>query len=286
MAQYTFDTLLDFDIAKIVLPSGYTKQLSLISDGNQYILLPSTNGNPSGVRIEFRVLMPYTGDKSIYGQVNNNAPYIGVYNNTICLSYKSGSGASSQITIDSKKHVTEINHNGEKKIIFDGNLIYTSTAYYNNNKNLAIFGAYGNTIYVRQPCEIFYAEPTINDTNGNVLSKMTLIPASNNGDFGLYDIENDIFYTNNGTGAFTSGGTAPTYTFQNGDEIIISLTKTHYQYQNGDLVFWYQETPSLVFKGITFEQTDYWQKPEMVFRGFSFEELLVPKGGSLFHGMS
>ena len=29
--------------------------------------------------------------------------------------------------------------------------------------------------------------------------------------------------------------------------------------------------PPLVFKGITFEQTDYWQIPEMVFRGFSFE---------------
>ena len=26
-----------------------------------------------------------------------------------------------------------------------------------------------------------------------------------------------------------------------------------------------------MFKGITFEQTDYWQTPEMVFRGFSFE---------------
>lgn len=49
----------------------------------------------------------------------------------------------------------------------------------------------------------------------------------------------------------------------------------------------YQEIQPLVFKGITFEQTDYWQKPEMVFRGFSFEELFVKKSNtSLFHGMS
>lgn len=286
MAQYTFDSILGFNVANCVLPSGYTKQLSLISDGNQYILLPSTNGNPSGVRISFKVLTPYGGDKQIYGQGNNNAPYLGQYNNTIILAYKSGAGFSSQVIVDSNRHIVDINYNGDKKIIFDGNLLFTATAYYTNNKQLAIFGAYNNGVGTKQPCEIFYAEPTINDTNGNVLSKMTLIPASNGSDLGLYDIENEIFYTNNGTGTFTSGGTAPTYSFQNGDEIIISSTKTHYHYQDGELVFWYQEMPSLVFKGITFEQTDYWQKPEMVFRGFSFEELLASKGGSLFHGMN
>lgn len=286
MAQYTFDTLLDFDIAKIVLPSGYTKQLSLISNGNQYILLPSTNGNPSGVRISFKVLTPYDGDKSIYGQVNNNAPYFGQQYNTIILSYKSGMGASSQVAVDSNKNVANINYNGDKKITLDGNLLFTETAYYANNKPLAIFNAYyNNGVYTGQPCEIFYAEPTINDTNGNVLSKMTLIPASNGSDLGLYDIENDIFYTNNGTGTFTSGGTAPTYTFQNGDEIIISSTNNHYHYQDGNLVFYYAEITPLVFKGITFEQTDYWQKPEMVFRGFSFEITDKVGGASMFHGM-
>jgi hypothetical protein len=286
MAQYTFDSILGFNVANCVLPSGYTKQLSLISDGKQYILLPSTNGNPSGICISFRVLTPYGGDKSIYGQINNSAPYLGQYNNTIIFGYKSGTGISSQVAIDSNKHVANINYNGDKKIILDGNLLFTATAYYTNNNPLAIFNAYYNSIFTGQPCEIFYAEPTINDTNGNVLSKMTLIPASNGSDLGLYDIENDIFYTNNGTGTFTSGGNAPTYNFQNGDEVIISSTKTHYHYQDGDLVFWYQEIPPLVFKGITFEQTDYWQKPEMVFRGFCFEITDKTGGASMFHGMN
>lgn len=290
MAQYTFDTLADFDIANAVLPNGYTKQLSLISDGNQYILLPSTNGNPSGVLINFKAIQ-ISGWSGIYGQLDNNAPYIGIITGggLLNLSYKSGTGSASiQISADTNEHLVSINYNGDKKIIFDNNVVFTSTSYFANNKPLAIFNAYFNSgVYGKSlPCEIFYAVPTINDTNGNVSSKMTLIPASNGSDLGLYDIENDIFYTNNGTGSFTSGGTAPTYSFQNGDEIIISQTKTHYHYQDGDLVFYYQEMPSLVFKGITFEQTDYWQKPEMVFRGFSFEELLASKGGSLFHGMN
>lgn len=286
MAQYTFDSILEFNVANCVLPSGYTKQLSLISDGNQHILLPSTNGNPSGVSISFRVLTPYGVDKAIYGQQNNNAPYLGQSNNEIVISYINSWGVSARIAVDSNRHIADINYNGDKKIIIDGNLLYTATAYYTNNKLLAIFNAYYNSIYTGQPCEIFYAEPTINDTNGNVLSKMTLIPASNGSDLGLYDIENDVFYTNNGTGTFTSGGTAPTYSFQNGDEIIISQTKTHYQYQDGDLVFWYQEMPPLVFKGLTFEMVNTYKVPDLVFRGFSFEITDKAGGASMFHGMN
>lgn len=284
MAQYTFDSILGYNIAKASLPSGYTKQLSLISNGNQYILLPSTNGNPSGVRISFKVLPPYGDDKSIYGQYNNNAPYLGQWNNQIIIGYKSGTGYSTKFLVDSNKHIADINYNGNKKIIFDENLLFTATAYYTNNKQLAIFGANGSA--KKQPCEIFYAEPTINDTNGNVLSKMTLSPASNGSDLGLYDIENDVFYTNNGTGTFTSGGTAPTYNFQNGDVIIISSENKAYKYVDGNLEFWYDAFPTLVFKGITFEQTDYWQKPEMVFRGFSFEITDKTGGSSMFHGMN
>jgi hypothetical protein len=48
-----------------------------------------------------------------------------------------------------------------------------------------------------------------------------------------------------------------------------------YKYEGDDWLLWYTITTPLVFRGITFEQTDYWQKPEMVFRGFSFEEMLV-----------
>ena len=273
MSQYTFDTLLDLDFAKIVLPSGYTKQLSLISDGNQYILLPSTNGNPSGVCISFRVLTPYGGDKSIYGQIGNNAPYLGQNNNTIGIAYKSGTGLSSQVAVDSNRHVANINYNGDKKIILDGNLLFTATAYYANNNPLAIFNAYyNNGVYFGQPCEIFYAEPTINDANGNVLSKMTLTPASNGSNLGLYDIENDIFYTNNGTGTFTSGGTAPTITPIAGDTATITSTGDVYKYEGGDWQLWYTIIPPLVFRGFSFEQTDFWQNPEMVFRGFSFEQ--------------
>jgi hypothetical protein len=55
----------------------------------------------------------------------------------------------------------------------------------------------------------------------------------------------------------------------------------------------------MVFRGLTFEQTDFWQIPEMVFRGLTFEQTdfwQIPEisfeitdkvgGASMFHGMS
>lgn len=70
------------------------------------------------------------------------------------------------------------------------------------------------------------------------------------------------------------------------DTCYLTSTQDIYIYQNSTWVLFRSSQP-LVFRGITFEQTDYWQKPEMVFRGFSFEELFVKKSNiSLFHGMS
>ena len=54
------------------------------------------------------------------------------------------------------------------------------------------------------------------------------------------------------------------------DTCYLTSTQGIYIYQNSTWVLFRSSQP-LVFRGITFEQTDYWQKPEMVFRGFSFE---------------
>ena len=70
------------------------------------------------------------------------------------------------------------------------------------------------------------------------------------------------------------------------DTCYLSSTQDIYIYQDSAWVLFRSSQP-LVFRGITFEQTDYWHKPEFVFRGFSFEELFVKKSNiSLFHGMS
>ena len=69
------------------------------------------------------------------------------------------------------------------------------------------------------------------------------------------------------------------------DTCFVTTTSDIYIYQDSSWVLFRSSQP-LVFKGFTFEQTDYWQKPESVFRGFSFEITDKVGGSSMFHGMN
>ena len=57
----------------------------------------------------------------------------------------------------------------------------------------------------------------------------------------------------------------------NGVRATVTSTGGVYKYEGDAWQIWYTIIPPLVFKGMSFEQTDFWQRPEMVFRGFSFE---------------
>ena len=106
-----------------------------------------------------------------------------------------------------------------------------------------------------------------------------------------------ITLTSNGTDWYvTNNITIPTFSQatqlfsfakgNNGETVTVASTGGVYKYDGDDWQLWYTIIPPLVFRGITFEQTDYWQKPETVFRGFSFEITDKVGGASMFHGMS
>ena len=135
--------------------------------------------------------------------------------------------------------------------------------------------------------EYFNGKMYYNEFLENGVSVQKLIPCEDgNGNIGMYDVVTDSFFANQGTNPFISGGTAPTITPIAGDTATITSTGGVYKYEGDDWQLWYTIIPPLVFKGITFEQTDYWQRPEMVFRGFSFEITDKVGGASMFHGMS
>ena len=159
----------------------------------------------------------------------------------------------------------KFNYNNDGKIYLGNSEFSFGTRNYPIGTTFWLFRLHGYNIEYFKG-NIYYCEFT---EESNSVQK--LIPCEREADnvLGMYDVVNDTFIE--GTGTFVSGGEAPTPNYQNGDEIIISSTLTHYHYQDGDLVFWYQEVLPLVFRGFTFEQADYWQTPESVFRGFSFE---------------
>ena len=71
MASYTFDTLLDFDIAKIVLPSGYTKLNYIENQGNASTYIDTNYVANGNTKLRAFVSINTTGQ--------NSMGYIGTY---------------------------------------------------------------------------------------------------------------------------------------------------------------------------------------------------------------
>ena len=324
MAQYTFDTLLNFDIAKIVLPSGYTKLNYIENQGNASTYIDTNYVANGNTKLRALVSINTTG--------YNSMGYIGTYRYGFDLTgsqlsawVNTGSYGYAVNTSIGQKRLIEID-NIAKNVLLDGVVIGTmATISYPvggtywigrlNNWNAAYFNG-----------KIYYHEFL---ENGIPVQK--LIPCEDgNGNIGAYDVVTDTLFANQGTNPFISGGTAPTITpiagdtatitdlgitltsngtdwyvtsditiptlsqatqlfaFAKGDNgVTVTVTSTGgvYKYDGDDWQIWYTIIPPLVFRGITFEQTDFWQIPEMVFRGFSFEYIDRKNGVSpLFFG--
>ena len=281
MAQYTFDTLFDFEFSKIVLPSGYTKLNYIENTDKSYILLNYKANNNTIVETTLSYNST-SGDPVPYGCDNwstyRNSGFIVFLSPSLNVDFGNQRiNLNKRIDIDTW-YTFQQSQDGfflnSNKLTNFNSQTFTCT----NNFAIFTFGASlsGGSFYGKMKAI------SVKDLTEN----FELIACKNpNNEIGMCDVLNNVFYGNNGTGTFTSGGVAPTYNFQNGDVIKISSENKAYKYVDGNLVFWYNTIPPLAFRGITFEQTDFWQKPEMVFRGFSFEITDKVGGASMFHGM-
>ena len=264
MANYTFGDLFDFEFSKIALPSGYTKLKYIENLGNASTYINTNYVANGNTKLRALVSINTTG--------YNSMGYVGTYRYGFNLT---GSGVFAVVNT-SHYYYTVTTSIGQKRLIEIDNISKTASLDGVVLGTITISYPIGGTYWIGRwngynaeyfNGKLFYHEFL---ENGAPIQKM--IPCEdNNGNIGMYDTVTATFFANQGTSPFISGGEAPTPNYQNGDEIIISSTKKHYVYQDGDLVFWYQGTEQLVFRGFSFEQPDYWQTPESVFRGFSFE---------------
>lgn len=274
MAEYTFETKCDFEFGKIQLPSGYIKLNYIENNGNANTYIDTNYVANGNTKLRLLVSINAAGD--------NSMGYIGTYNygfnltgsrfytyvNTISYNY------AVNISIGQKRLI-EID-NIPKNVLLDGVVIGTMATI-----NYPIGGTYWIGRLNNYNGQYFNGKIYYHEFLENGISVQRMIPCEDsNGNIGMYDVVTDTFFVNQGINPFISGGVAPTYSFQNGDVIKISSENKVYKYVDGNLVFWYNINPSLVFKGITFEQTDYWQRPEFVFRGFTFEEITKAGGMS------
>ena len=281
MAQYTFDTLLDFDIANIVLPSGYTKLNYIENQGNASTYIDTNYVANGNTKLRALASINATGSNSMgyigtyrYG-FNLTGSQLYTYVNTSFYRY------TEKASIGQKKLV-EID-NISKKVSLDGVVIGTMATI-----SYPIGGTYWIGRLNNYNSEYFNGKIYYHEFLENGVSVQKLIPCEDgNGNIGMYDVVTDNFFANQGTNPFISGGTAPTITPIAGDTATVTSTGGVYKYEGDDWQLWYTIVPPLVFKGITFEQTDYWQIPEMVFRGFSFEQTdFWQKPEMVFRGFS
>ena len=180
------------------LPSGYTQLEYIQSSGTQWIktgVIPTIN---TRYYAEFEIVS-IDGSKGIIGVVDNNC----------CIWYDKTSlyGA---FTIGYTVYARESVSNGKKYVceLKNGSFVVNGVTYsippvssWDNQKEAFIFdlnynGSYGKSSIKAYRCIIYDGAAKIRD----------YVPAKNSsGTIGLFDIVNDVFYTNSGTGTFTAG---------------------------------------------------------------------------------
>ena len=311
MAQYTFDTLLDFDIANIVLPSGYTKLNYIENQGNASTYIDTNYVANGNTKLRALVSINTTGINSM-GYIGTYRYSFGLMGSRLRYCVNTNYYDYLVNTSIGQKRLVEID-NIAKNVLLDGVVVGTMAT---------ISYPIGGTFWIGRlnnyNDEYFNGKIYYNEFLENGVSVQKLIPCEDgNGNIGMYDVVTETFFANQGSNPFIGGGTAPTITpitgdtatitdlditltsdgtdwyvtsditiptlsqatqlfsFAKGDNgVTATVTSTGgvYKYEGDDWQLWYTIVPPLVFKGITFEQTDYWQIPEMVFRGFSFEQ--------------
>lgn len=187
------------------LPSGYTELEYIESTGTEYIdtgYIPNQN---TGYYIDFIPMEPITKNNAKQ-YVNaggrsgsNNRIVLGAYNE-----YGGGDFVFNTFKIDPKlvQDVRTVFEIKNKEIHFsDGTITSINTSNFTSPNTLILFGANGNPVERIAKARIYlFKLYNLNDTIKE------LIPAKNNNDVvGLYDIINDVFFTNVGTGSFIAG---------------------------------------------------------------------------------
>ena len=295
MAQYTFDTIKDFELAGISLPSGYQRVEWLQSTGTQYIKIPCQLNAIDIIETKYKSAAGWT-----FGNCANSDGSKGLMLSQQATTAESWFGNSRyQDTLPFNTT------NSYAKIVTDEDAANVPSSL----NAIGLFcNLYQNNISNR-------ASSTYYHFSTNLFSLVACRRTSDSV-AGMYDVVNDVFYTNAGTGTFSIGGdvapitpisgdtatitdlgitltsngtdwyvtnniTIPTlsqatqlFSFAKGNNgVTVTVTSTGgvYKYEVDNWQIWYTIIPPLVFKGFSFEQTDYWQIPESVFRGFSFE---------------
>lgn len=190
--------------------SGYTVLEYLQSSGTQWI----DTGVPARVQQKAEIDCQWlsSGDQTVLGgssNVNNNAIFLGYNssNNRTYVGYANSwhdfnSGAVNQ---NRHKWIIDLKNNQQTMMVDDSQFATTSNSFSETTSttNLFMFArSTGASAFIGR---IYNVKIYDYLDNGNLIRDF--IPVKRNSDdvLGMYDLVNDVFYTNSGTGSFIGG---------------------------------------------------------------------------------
>ena len=187
-----------------ILPNGYIQVDYIESSGTQYI----DTGVNADINLDINISLANTSGITFGAIYDNNGSYTRYHtsiNNTRYSFFVLQNGTLSTIEVD-----TDIKHNfyikaNDRSVIVD-NVEYTlpTTSLTDTELNLWLFARNSNSSrlmtkssFKLYDCKMYYNNVLVRD----------FIPCYRNSDneVGLYDLVNDVFYTNQGTGNFIYG---------------------------------------------------------------------------------
>lgn len=189
---------------------GYQPVEYIASSGTQYILTGITGHTGLRIEADAQGLFTVSADECLIGshngthrclinyQVNNRTWEFGASN------YKYGTSSSS--TDVDRHNFAAVIEEGTSTLSIDGTaaITITDTPSFDNGVEMAIFARYrGGTTFERLGAYKLYALKIL-DNGVTVRDFVPAVRISDN-EVGLYDTVNSVFYTNDGTGTFTSG---------------------------------------------------------------------------------
>ena len=196
-----------------ILPEEYTQVDYIQSDGTQYINTGVIGTNNHGAEIEFAYnsvssevsarLFGTRNDINGIGAFCFISSYSGATNSNIYIA-SNYSILSNSIAIDTNWHSIKANVLNDNNVYYDNVLQFEGyNTEFTAEAEASIFRTYNQTSYGTPASAKIKKLKIYND--GTIIRDFIPCYRNSDNEVGLYDLVNDVFYTNDGTGSFTYG---------------------------------------------------------------------------------
>ena len=221
------------------VPEGYEELDYILTAGSSYI---NTNHKYcTNEKVIFTFQQTDTGSYRSWGTFNQSS-YVGrnvsmTYSGTFCVRYETRTNGQSLVAlpaIDTKKHTLIISSDGY--VSFDSVNYGRSDGYaadftFSYNAYLGTINPGGTTPSANLKGRIYYY--AVLDSNDNYIQNMYPAKRTSDGVCGMYDVENDEFYTSITGTAFTAGSTFLPSEFIVGADLATVATSGNYSDLSG-----------------------------------------------------